>query len=141
MWLAWCMGGSPMNSIHHLVQSWNETENIIMHVSSLHHFDNLTKINIFIYHKLKHNIFKMVHISKKRPVKYYWTNKWSKKLTHQSQTRLLGRPQPQLYPPVALNQYILVNRTHKHYIYIYMLQGPTNILKSHQSSTICKIWK
>ena len=22
-----------------------------------------------------------------------------------------------------------------------MLQGPTNILKSHQSSTICKIWK
>ena len=40
-------------------------------------------------------------------------------------------------PPVALNQYTLVNRTHKHYI--YMLQGPTNILKSHQSSTICKI--
>ena len=22
-----------------------------------------------------------------------------------------------------------------------MLQGPTNILKSHQSSTICQIWK
>ena len=55
------------------------------------------------------------------------------------QTRLLGRPQPQMYLPVALNQYTLVNRTHKHYI--YMLQGPTNILKSHQSSTICKIWK
>ena len=54
-------------------------------------------------------------------------------------TRLLGRPQPQMYPPVALNQYTLVNRTHKHYI--YMLQGPTNILKSHQSSTICKICK
>ena len=53
-------------------------------------------------------------------------------------TRLLGRPQPQMYPPVALNQYTLVNRTHKHYI--YMLQGPTNILKSHQSSTICKIF-
>ena len=33
-------------------------------------------------------------------------------------TRLLGRPQPQMYPPVALNQYTLVNRTHKHYIYI-----------------------
>ena len=32
-------------------------------------------------------------------------------------TRLLGRPQPQMYPPVALNQYILVNRTRKHYIY------------------------
>ena len=32
-------------------------------------------------------------------------------------TRLLGRPQPQMYPPVALNQYTLVNRTHKHYIY------------------------
>ena len=30
------------------------------------------------------------------------------------QTRLLGRPQPQMYPPVALNQYTLVNRTHKH---------------------------
>ena len=42
-------------------------------------------------------------------------------------TRLLGRPQPQMYPPVTLNQYTLVNRTHKHYI--YMLQGPTNILK------------
>ena len=51
-------------------------------------------------------------------------------------TRLLGRPQPQMYPPVALNQHTLVNRTPKHYI--YMLQGPTNILKSHQSSTICK---
>ena len=58
-----------------------------------------------------------------------------------NKTRLLGRPQPQMYPPVALNQYTLVNRTHKHYIYIYMFQGPTNILKSHQSSTICKIWK
>ena len=33
-------------------------------------------------------------------------------------TRLLGRPQPQMYPPVALNQYTLVNRTHKHFIYI-----------------------
>ena len=31
-------------------------------------------------------------------------------------TRLLGRPQPQMYPPVALNQYTLVNRTHKYYI-------------------------
>ena len=35
-----------------------------------------------------------------------------------NKTRLLGRPQPQMYPPVALNQYTLVNRTHKHYIYI-----------------------
>ena len=51
----------------------------------------------------------------------------------QSETRLLGRPQPQMYPPVALNQYTLVNRTHKHYI--YMLQGPTNILKSHLKIT------
>ena len=33
-------------------------------------------------------------------------------------TRLLGRPQPQMYPPVALNQYTWVNRTHKiSYIY------------------------
>ena len=31
---------------------------------------------------------------------------------------MLGRPQPQMYPPVALNQYTLVNRTHKHFIYI-----------------------
>ena len=30
-------------------------------------------------------------------------------------TRLLGRPQPQMYPPVALNQYTWVNRTHKHF--------------------------
>ena len=58
---------------------------------------------------------------------------------HICSTRLLGRPQPQMYPPVALNQHTLVNRTHKHYI--YMLQGPTNILKSNQSSTICKICK
>ena len=34
-------------------------------------------------------------------------------------TRLFGRPQPQMYPPVALNQHTLVNRTHKHYIYIH----------------------
>ena len=30
-------------------------------------------------------------------------------------TRLLGRPQPQIYPPVALNQYTWVNRTHRHF--------------------------
>ena len=36
-------------------------------------------------------------------------------------TRLLGRPQPQMYPPVALNQYTLVNRTHKHFIYMLRL--------------------
>ena len=42
-------------------------------------------------------------------------------------TRLLGRPQPQMYPPVALNQYTWVNRTNKHYL--YMLQGPMKILK------------
>ena len=44
-----------------------------------------------------------------------------------NKTRLLGRSQPQMYPPIALNQYTLGNRTHKHFI--YMLQGPTNILK------------
>ena len=32
------------------------------------------------------------------------------------QTRLLGRPQPQMYPPVTLNQYTWVNITHKHII-------------------------
>ena len=37
-------------------------------------------------------------------------------------TRLLGHPQPQMYPPVALNQYTWVNGTHKH-------QGPMQILK------------
>ena len=42
-------------------------------------------------------------------------------------TRLLSRPQPQMYPPVALNQYTWVNRTHKHFL--YMLQGPMKILK------------
>ena len=34
-----------------------------------------------------------------------------------SQTRLLAHPQPQMYPPVALNQYTWVNITHKHFIY------------------------
>ena len=40
------------------------------------------------------------------------------------ETRLLGRPQPQMYPPVALNQYVWVNRIHKHFIYtcIYILR-------------------
>ena len=42
---------------------------------------------------------------------------------------MLGRPQPQMYPPVALNQYTLVNRTHKHYIYIYLLISPHKHLK------------
>ena len=42
-------------------------------------------------------------------------------------TRLLGRPQPQMYPPGALNQYTWVNITHKHFL--YMLQGPMKILK------------
>ena len=44
-------------------------------------------------------------------------------------TRLLGRPQPQMYPQVVLNQYTWVNKTHKHFIYIYILQGPTTIMK------------
>ena len=42
-------------------------------------------------------------------------------------TRLLGRPQPQMYRPVALNQYTWVHRTHTHFL--YMLQGPMTILK------------
>ena len=45
-------------------------------------------------------------------------------------TRLLGRPQPQMYPPVALNQYTWVNRTHKHFLYMFQhVQGPMQILK------------
>ena len=46
-------------------------------------------------------------------------------------TRLLGRPQPQMYPPVALNQYTWVNRTHKHFLYMLQSYPPTT----------CKIWK
>ena len=45
-------------------------------------------------------------------------------------TRLLVRPQPQMYLPVALNmlnQYTWVNRTHKKNV--YMLQGPMKTLK------------
>ena len=34
-------------------------------------------------------------------------------------TRFLGRPQPQMYPPVALNWYNRYNITHTHFIYIY----------------------
>ena len=36
--------------------------------------------------------------------------------------KLLGRPQPQMYPPVALNQYTWVNRTHN--FFLYMLPMP-----------------
>ena len=50
-----------------------------------------------------------------------------KKYVVMSKTRLLGRPQQQMYPPVALNQYTWVNRTHKHLL--YMLQGSKKILK------------
>ena len=49
------------------------------------------------------------------------------KVTNHKITRLLGRPQPQMYPPVALNQYTWVNKTHRHFL--YMLQGPIQILK------------
>ena len=45
---------------------------------------------------------------------------------HQIITRLLGRPQPQMYPPVALNQYTLVNRTHKHFLYNYAARPHEN---------------
>ena len=48
---------------------------------------------------------------------------------NQSLTRLLGHPQPQMYPPVGLNQYTLVNKTHIIYIYVYAYQGSANILK------------
>ena len=50
-------------------------------------------------------------------------------------TRLLGRPQPQMYPPVAVNQYIWVNRTHKHllhktYISIYIEKVTKIVIRS-----------
>ena len=35
-------------------------------------------------------------------------------------TRLLGRPQPQMYAQAALSRYTGVNGTHKHFIYIYI---------------------
>ena len=41
-------------------------------------------------------------------------------------TRLLGRPQPQMYPPVALNHDTWVNRTHKHF-YIYASRPHENL--------------
>ena len=39
-------------------------------------------------------------------------------------TRLLGRPQPQIYPPVALNQYTWVNRTHFNIDFTPKLSSP-----------------
>ena len=53
------------------------------------------------------------------PARYRWTTAPAKIFSKASSfiTRLLGRPQPQMYPPVALNQYTLVNRTHKYFIY------------------------
>ena len=50
------------------------------------------------------------------PARYPWIT--PRRTVDSLLTRLLGRPQPQMYPPVALNQFTLVNRTHKHYIYI-----------------------
>ena len=47
-------------------------------------------------------------------------------------TRLLGRPQPKIHPPVAINQLGGGgggNKIHKHFPYTDMLQGPRNILK------------
>ena len=58
---------------------------------------------------------------------YYLLPDWFLYMSIKNIARLLGLPQPQIYPPVALNQYPLVNRTPKHFI--NMLQGPTNILK------------
>ena len=67
---------------------------------------------------------------------YTWTNIWYQHITEMPPgslypiieiIRLLGRPQPQMYPPVALNQYTWVNRTHRHFL--YMLQGPMEILR------------
>ena len=75
-----------------------------------------------------------------------WQTGWSsypggKTASYQSQvnhnyhkTRLLGHPQPQMYPPVPLNQYTLVNRTHKHYIYIYASGGRDSIIRLGPSS-------
>ena len=44
-----------------------------------------------------------------------WSDLSPRLRSNSDQTRLLGRPQPQMYPPVALNQYTWVNRTHKHF--------------------------
>ena len=43
---------------------------------------------------------------------------------HSITTRFLGRPQPQMYHPVALNQHTWVNRTHKHFVYVLQHSRP-----------------
>ena len=96
---------------------------------------NMRHMSFDICFNLKHNEFTMrLMLTNRHQIPNCFEVNW-----WLCRHKMYGRPQPQMYPPVALNQYTLVNRTHKHYI--YMLQGPTNILKSHQSSTICKIWK
>ena len=59
----------------------------------------------------------MIYMSYSKTSSTVFEVKFDRELWELIQTRLLGRPQPQMYPPVALNQYTLVNRTHKHYIY------------------------
>ena len=63
--------------------------------------------------------------------KKYWTQFFFKIVQYfHDETRLLGHPQPQMYPPVALNQHTWINRTHKHFVYMFQhVQGPMNILK------------
>ena len=66
-------------------------------------------------------------LAMKTSTHYYYTTDLEQISTHLIKTRLLGRPQPQMYPPVALNQYTLVNRTHKHYIYICFKAPQTSL--------------
>ena len=61
-------------------------------------------------------------------------------------TRLLGLLQPQKYPPVALNQYTWVNRTHRYFKYICIcFKAPQPSYNRFHTkailSTTCKIWK
>ena len=52
-----------------------------------------------------------------------WLKRWIR--VSQRPTRLLGRPQPQMYPPVSLNQYTLVNKT----FYIYASRPHKQFIK------------
>ena len=116
----------------------------------LTHHQTLYGISLENDHTLWYkNIFSQKHSSYCKVVSYVSINIWNKNNTINTAgmfdsnedwqqawnhnclnylSRLLGRPQPQMYPPVALNQYTWVNRTHK--FFLYMLQGPMKILKS-----------
>ena len=64
-----------------------------------------------------------------------WLKRWIR--VSQRPTRLLGRPQPQMYPPVSLNQYTFVNKT---FFYI-CLKAPQTIYKRFHTKAILSTLK